>query len=441
MPRPVPALAQLLAASLVSVTLGCAAPCTRVQDSHTAFRKATLPVTGNARPTPGVSDGQPHASVSIPYELIDAMIAKQLGRLPTLNVPVPAVAGVSLGNLGVAVQSVRARPAPAGELGFRVTIGLEQGKRAVMTVDVDARVRPQLSPARGMLSVALSGRDVIELKPSISAQSRKQLGDWIWSQIPGAAKMVVDRGTVGALAGELADQLMGQASRLLERDLLDDLGELARFEFDLPDELPVGAITLTAAERYLDIDLRTTLRVEHGLAPGHARRANLHPNLIQARISGDTVAALANHAIREGRIPERWTLEGEPSPTGELYAGVGWAEGASDPLEVHLWKLSSDCAHVVLRGEPHLRVVRRELELGTEQAKVHSVVGSAKVRAGLFFSKAARRGVSLIERTAASTEVEIGGTTMNAQIAAAEIDGDELVLGLQLSPAPAKRGR
>ncbi|KIG13300.1 hypothetical protein DB30_00348 [Enhygromyxa salina] len=443
MPRPATALAQLLAVSLVSVTLGCAAPCTRVQDSHTAFRKATLPITSAARPSQGASDGRTHASISVPYEIIDAMVAKQLGRLPKLSVPVPAVAGVSLGSLGVGVESVRARPAPAGELGFRVTIGLSQGKRAVMTVDVDARVRPQLSPASGTLSVALSGRDVIELKPSISAQSRKQLGDWIWSQIPGPAKMMVDRGTVGALAGELADQLMGQAARLLEHDLLDDLGELARFELDLPDELPVSAISLSAGDRYLNIDLRTTLRVEHGLAGSHERRAGMHQNSIQVRVSGDAIAALANHAIREGRIPERWTLEGEPSPTGAVYAGVGWAEGTPDPLEVHLWKLDSDCAHVILRGEPHLVVVGRELELGAEQAKVHSVVGSAKVRAGLFFSKAARRGVSLIERTAASTEIEIGASTMNAQIVAAEIDGDELVLGLGLvaGPAPTERAR
>jgi hypothetical protein len=361
--------------------------------------------------------------------------------LPTLKLPVPAVAGVSLGNLGVAVQSVRARPAPAGELGFRVTIGLMQGKKAVMTVDVDARVRPQLSPSSGTLSVALSGRDVIELKPSISAQSRKQLGDWIWSQIPPAAKMVVDRGSVGALAGELAEQLMNQASRLLERDLLDDLGELARFELDLPDELPISAISLSAQDRYLDIDLRTSLRVEHGLGEGHPRLDGMHPNLIQVRMSGDAIAALANHAIHEGRIPERWTLEGEPDPKGEVYAGVGWAEGTSDPLEIHLWKLDSDCAHVILRGEPHLGLVGRELELGANGAKVHSVVGSAKVRAGLFFSKTARRGISLVERTAASTEVEIGTNTMSAQIAAAQIAGDELVLGLRLVPAQAQRRR
>jgi hypothetical protein len=321
-----------------------------------------------------------------------------------------------------------------------VTIGLVEGKRSVMSVDVDARVRPQLSPSSGSLSVALSGRDVIELKPSISAQSRKQLGDWIWSQLPGAAKMVVDRGTVSALAGELADQLMTQAARMLERDLLDDLGELARFEFDLPDELPISAISLSAGERYLNIDLRTSLRVAKGLAEHHERVDGLHPNLIQVRMSGDAIAALANHAIREGRIPERWTLGGEPDPAGEVYAGVGWAEGTPDPLEIHLWKLEGDCAHVILRGEPHLEVAGRELELGTNGAKVQSVVGSAKVRAGLFFSKTARRGVSLIERTAASTDVEIGASTMNAQIAAAAIAGDELVLGLRLVPAQAKRG-
>ncbi|PRP89963.1 hypothetical protein ENSA5_69040 [Enhygromyxa salina] len=425
----------LVASTLASLALGCAAPCERVQDSHTAFRKATSPSSSAARPSPDQSDGRAHSSVSIPYEVIDAMIAKELGRVPTLKLPLPQVAGVSLGSLSLGVDSVRSRAAPAGELGFRVSIGLRQGTRAVVSVDVDARVRPRLDPADGSVAVALSGRDVIELRPSISQTSRRQLGDWIWSQLPTAAKMIVDREAVATLAGELADQLMRQAAGLLERDLLDDLGELARFEFDLPEELPISQLAVVAGDRYLNINLRTSLRVAHGLAPDQGRVDGMHPNLIQVRLSGDAAAALANHAIREGRIPERWTLDGEPDPRGEVYAGVGWAEGTPAPLEIHLWKLDSDCAHVILRGEPHLELAGSELELGTERAKVESVVGSAKVRAGLFLSKTARRGVSLIERTAGATAIEIGTQTMSAQIAAATVNGDEIVLGLRLTQA------
>src|SRR5690606_3723454 len=106
------------------------------------------------------------------------------------------------------------------------------------------------------LAVALSGRDVIALAPSISAASRKQLGEWIWSQLPAAAKMVVDRNTVT---------------------------KLARFEFDLPEELPIRSIALLAGDRYLDIDLHTPLRVANGVADGHARVDGLHPNIVQVR--------------------------------------------------------------------------------------------------------------------------------------------------------------
>jgi hypothetical protein len=62
------------------------------------------------------------------------------------------------------------------------------------------------------------------------------------------------------------------------------------------------------------------------------------------------------------------------------------------------------------------------------------VIGSAKIRAGLFFSKTARRGIELLERTAASTEVEVGSVAMTANIADAKIVADEVVLGLRLSP-------
>jgi hypothetical protein len=424
-----------IVASVLFAALACATPCETVQSSHTAFRKSIVPVeAGGARPTPDADDGRAHVSVSIPYELIDTMIAKQLTAVPKLKLPLPEVSGFELGAVVLGVESVRSRAAPVGELGFRVTIGLREGKRTVLSVDVDVRVRPRLDTDAGTLAVALSGADVIALDPSISAASRKQLGDWIWSKLPSAAKNFVDRGSVGALAGELADELMDEASNKLERELLDDLGELARFEFDLPEELPIRSITLAAGDRHLDIDLRTPLRIAHGLAPEHARVDGIHPNLVQVRVSGDAIAALANNAIRDGRIPQRWTLEGEPDPDGAIWAGVGWAEGTPDPLEIHLWKLDSDCAHVVLRGEPHLRVDGSELEIGTEQAKVESVVGSAKVKAGLFFSKTARRGVELIERTATATEVEIGNTPMVARVAAAEVRGDEVVLGLALAP-------
>lgn len=423
---------------LALLPLACAAPCEQVQSSHTAFRKATQALGPAAPRGAEASDGRAHLSASIPYELIDAMIAKELGRVPSLSLALPAVAGVSLGRVGLGVDAVRARAAPPGELGFRVSIGLRDGKRSILTVDIDARLRPRIDPGQGSLAVALSGRDLIALEPSVSPQSRRQLGDWIWSKLPPAAKLLLDRSAVGGLAGELADQLMNQGAGLLRRELLDQLGELARFELDLPDELPIRSIALLAGERYLDIDLHTPLPVSKGLAPGRARIDGLHPNLVQLRLSGEALAALANHAIRAGRIPGRWTLAGEPDPQGELHAGVGWASGAPDPLEIHLWQLEADCAHVILRGEPHLALVGpelgQELELGTSSAKVESVVGSAKLRAGLFFSRAARRGVELIERSAAATEVEIGTSVMAARISVAQLRGDEIVLGLVLAP-------
>jgi hypothetical protein len=441
-------LVDLALLAILAVPLACAAPCERVEASHTAFRRATARPQarpGAAAATPARDSGA-HLSASIPYELIDAMIAKQLDQIPKLKLPLGSISGVALGTVQLGVEAVRARSAPDGQLGFRIRVGLREGKREVMSVDIDAQLRPRLDPRSGSLAVALAGRDIVSLTPSISAQSRKQLGEWIWAQLPPAAKLVVDRATVSNLAGELAERLMKQAAGMLERELLDDLGELARFEFDLPEALPVQALELRASERYLDLDLRTGLPVEIGLPAGRERVEGLHPNLVQIRVAGDALAALANHAIQDGRIPSRWTLEGEPDPEGEIWAGLAWAEGTPDPIEVHLWKRGqagargSECAHVVLRGEPHLQVVSPargsppQLELGARGLEVESVVGSAKIRAGLFFSRAARRGVELIERTTAATEIEIANQPLSAQVRSAEVRGDEVVLGLTLVP-------
>lgn len=420
--------------------LACAAPCEKVASSHTAFRKASVPLGANASAAARQvqPDGRPHASISIPFELIDVMVARELGRVPVVEVPLPAFEGVSLGRLRLGVEAVRMRQAPAGELGVRVVVGLREGTRRVFSVDVDARVRPHLDPRGGTLSLRLAGEDIIELRPSVSAASKRQLGDWLWSKLPEAARMLLDRSTIVELAGGLIEQLSRDAVRELKGELLTSLGQLVHLELDLPEELPLDNLALRTGERELELELHTALQVEHGLAPPSAPRvAGIHPNMIQVRLSGDTAAALVNNAIREGRIPSRWSLEGEPDPAGELYAGMGWAEGRTDSLELHLWKTEGDCAHVVLRGEPHLELRGRELELGTERATVESVTGSAKLRAGLFFSRTARRGVELVERTTAATQIELGRATMDASVAAATVSGDEIVLGLRLSQARA----
>lgn len=423
----------LALAPLLALSLACASPCERVKDSRDAFLAALEP-SGEAR-----SASAAHISLSLPYELLDAMIAKELHRIPSASVPLPSVAGMSLGSLRLGVDAVRMRPAPAGEVAFHIVVGLRQGKTTVLTLDVDARVRPRIDPSQGSVSVALAGKDVVALEPSLSAQSRKQLARFLDQQLPDAAAMLLGDDELSELAGELANSLMRQAAASLKKNLLDDLGELARFEFDLPPALPVQRVLLSAGERHLDVDLVTPLRVEHPLTGGHARVEGLHPNLVQVRIAGDAAAALANHAIRRGTIPERWTLEGEPDPAGELYVAAGWAKGEASPLEIHLWRVVEDCAYVTLRARPQLAVKGDTLELGAADAKVDEVQGSFKVRAGLFFSRAARKGVSLVEQTAATTEVELAGAPMQVRVHAARVAGDELVLGLRL--VEAKRSR
>ena len=417
-----------------AVLLGCAAPCERIRAEHADFRRFGGPAPEPGSRAPGSAA---HLSLSLPYELLDSLVARQLDSLPTLSLPLPAIAGQSLGRLRLRVTSVRAGPAPAGELGFRIGVELREGKRSVLRVDVDARVRPRIDAEAGELSIALSGRDLVAIDASLSRDAKRSFGDWVWSKLPAAARSFVDRGSVRSLAGEAADQLVRQASELVRRDLLDELGELARFELDLPPQLPIAAVDLAAGDRYLDIDLRTPLRVVQGLPAQRGRSEGFHPNLVQLRLSGDAAAALVNRAIRTGEIPERWTLAGEPDPEGPIHAGVAWAEGVKDPLEVHLWLLEGDCAHVVLRGRPLLSVRGSERELGASEAKVARVDGSAKVRAGLFFSRTARRGLDLIETTAARTELELAGQTMGLSIAEARVADDEVVLGLRLLPARA----
>jgi hypothetical protein len=418
--------ASIAALALALAGPGCASPCARTRASRAAFEDRE----------PGEKTPRPHLSIEVPFALVERLVAGHLGALPAARLEMPEIAGVSTGTLALRVESVRLRPAPPGRLGFLVHVALRSGRTTVLAFDVEAVVRPRVDVARGEVVLALRGEDIQSIRPRLDAGARKGVVDFVWSQLPDVARMVGSKDQIAGLLGDAVEELGDQAFALVRRELLDELGEITRTAIDLPD-LPLRALTVHSAAGVLTIDAHTALPVAEGVADaGSGRRSARSAHV---RVSGAAAAELANWAMREGALPDRFDDDGEPTPGGPIAAGLAWRGDARRPLIVHLWRLEGDCAHVRLSATPELTVRGDELELRTDDANIEQIEGSSRVRAALWFSGLARRSLSFVETTTTRLDLDVAGTDARARVTGAKRVGDELWFEVAIDGAPAPR--
>lgn len=428
----------MLLAGLLCVTTmlaGCASPCARVRQAHTEVTQ---------RSDPGAAGD--HLRLSIPLALIDRVVARELPGLPRARLPLPAIAGLSLGTASVGVDRVSVVPGAPDEVSFVADVSVRSGTRTLLPLRVTARVRPQLDPGRGTVVVALDEAGLVAMDAKLGAGGTRALVDALWAQLPGAARMLTTKDEVARLADPAANELLRRAVELVERELLDDLGRVARVELDLPpvavDELHVRS---TAAD--LVIGIHTSLPSRGAIAEAVPRTTPAHQ--VELAIHGAAAVELVNEAMRRGEVPSRFGLDGTADPQGPLQAHLAWDGAAPKPLVVHAFLLdptaagrpAKDCAHVVLGSTPQLRADQGRLVLATNDARIEDVEGSAAVEVGLFVSGISRRSFEHVEQIPTETHFELGQQQLRTELRQAALEGDRLVFGLTLAPSRAAATR
>ncbi|MCX4242458.1 hypothetical protein [Paraliomyxa miuraensis] len=425
--RPTPLLALLCATATLG---GCASPCARVEQAHTELTQPTAP---------GVAGD--HLRLSMPLALVDQVVNRELRGLPRAHLPLPAIAGVSLGAASVGVDRVAVVPGPPEEVSFVADVSVRSGTRTLLPVRVTARVRPKLDPGNGRVVIALDPEGLVAMNATLGPGGTTTLIDALWAQLPGAARMLTTKSDLARLAEPTANQLLRSAANLVERELLDDLGKVARVELDLPP-IPVDEIHVRSSEADLVIGVHTPLPSRGAIAPTVPRTTPAHQ--VELTIHAAAAVELVNDAMRRGQVPRRFELDGNADPNGPLEAHLAWDGAAPKPLLVHAFLLDpaaagrppKDCAHVTLGATPQVSAEQGHLVLATSDAKVQDVEGSAAVKAGLFFGGVSRRSFEHVESIAARTDFELGQQSLRAQLQSASRSGDHLVFGLTLSPTP-----
>ncbi len=423
--RPSSVLGLLCATAML---VGCASPCARVKQAHTELTQPSAP---------GVAGD--HLRLSMPLALVNQVVNREIKGLPRPRLPLPAIAGVSLGAASVGIDRVTVIPGAPEEVSFAADVSIRSGNRTLLPLRIAARVRPQLDPGSGRVIIALDSKSVVAMDATLGPGGTRALVDALWAQLPGAARMLTTKDEVARIVDPAADRLLRSAASLVERELLDDLGKVARIELDLPP-IPIDEIHVRSSGADLVVGVHTPLPSRGAIAATVPRATPAHQ--VELMIHGAAAVELVNDAMRRGQLPNRFELDGNAAPAGPLEAHLAWEASAPKPLLIHAFLLdpaaagrpAKDCAHVTLAATPQVSADQHHLVLATSDAKVEEVEGSAAIKAGLFFGGVSRRSFEHVESIAAQTDFELGQQSLRAQLQTAARNGDVLVLGLSLSP-------
>ena len=425
----------LLAATLTAIATlsACASPCTRVKEAYAELADAT-------------QAGAPgdHLRLSIPLELANLVVNREVRQLPRAPVPLPAIAGVSLGTASVGVDRVLIVPGEADEVSFAADVSVRSGKRSLLPIRIDARVRPRLDPESGAVIVALDQEGLVSMDATLGPGGARALVDALWAQLPTVARTMTSKDDLTRLAEPAATQLLRRAADIVERDMLDELGAIARIELELP-AIAVDEIHVRSTTDDLIVGVHTPLPAKGAVAPTLPRATPKHQ--VELAMHGAVATALVNDAMKRGQVPDRFDLDGAADPNGALKAQLAWDAAGPKPLLVHAFLLdptkagrpAKDCAHITLGATPRVTADRGRLILATDDAKVQAVEGSTAVKAGLFFGGVSRRSFEHVEHIAVDTEFELGAQQLRAQLQNAQLTGDTVVFGLTLASEPPAR--
>lgn len=404
------ALLTLLTALLVAA---CGTPCSRIA----ADRDALL--------HPAPADG-PHAVLSVPFSLLDSLIAAQVAAVPTAELPMPGAVAAALPRLTLRLRKVSLEPAPADRVGLRLLVDVGDGRRALFQIHARVAVASSLDAPRGLLTLALRTEDLRSAHLTLDPGAADALAGQLLRQLPPAARLVVSRGQLAAVASDAVRVASSTGfAALIERA---PRGVIASVSLRLP-ALPIAsatARTVAADGGRLEVSLRTSLPVAQPVdGPPVARAGEL-----ALRLSGGAVAALGNQAVAEQAIPGVVDDAGRPDPRGRNLIGFGW-QGGRRPLTVHAWCLQEPCTHARIGASPAARVTGDRVRV-TAEGQVEQVEGPPLVELASWLGLASRP-VSFAVEAASRIEVRAGDRLVALRLRAVRVDpaGVDVVLAVE----------
>lgn len=413
--------------------VGCATPCTEIAQHRDAFlQQVQQPtISGTA---------EPHLIAVLPFELVNELIAPQVQSIEAfpLQIPGAGLLGTFLTDVRLGPRQVQLMPSEGPGVGIELILDVTQGGNPLFSMTARGTLQPQLDPAGRRVVVELRATDFQSMEPRLDQGAAARLADTLLSVLPPMARMVISPEAIASGAAIVTEVVVSQSYPLLRDSLFAALGPLARLEVSLPD-LPIERLefaTATSQGRgHLVLRAHTPLPVRSGVTSTEIPAPT--GSTAALRLSGSTVAQLANWAMAEGQLPQHFNERGRPQDDGPFEARLDWISGER-PLIVHLWRLEPDrCLRAVLSAQPQLRVEGEDIVLEVDDPHVDELEGPAMSGLVRLFSGIWLRAMRRTQSTAASLEFSVGGRPLRGQVTEVSQHGDEIQMTMRLVEAPA----
>ena len=413
---------------------GCGA-CQRVASHQQAFR-AEAP----ARPS------GPQISVDIPARLIERGLDTAVAALPTADYRLPGLGDIGryLGDYSVAARSLSLRADVDDGVAFDLDFDIKGGRRTLLGMELRAKAPIEYDREAGKAIIKLRADMFEKVKPKLPAGAVEKLTNALYAEMPSVARALLDRRTVRRAVSRGMDEIVDRAYTLLRSRVLRPMGEIARFEVDLPQSVPIAGLGLHAGRGGdLRLDVRTTLNAA-GLPSGNPKRRP-EADRLRLRVSTDTVVALGNWAMGRGHIPARYNKDGKAQKDGPFTAGLDWQQGAR-PMKVNLWSTSGGgpagvCMRVKAGASPQVTFREGKLSVGVEGGKIEEI-DPPLLELALDITGSSQRAFDYTKKFATGTELKLGKRRYGVHLRSARMDARTLELELDtdgLSPARKKR--
>ena len=447
-------------ATAASLVLGCLVPvaisgCGHTCDRITAIHAAMLGDAAKDRVRSGQAD-LPHAEIIIPHALANALLAEivaaenqqltvRLPSLGSLGEAIPELAATTwFPELSVTARGVRLVPAPAGRAGLAVDVELTgpDGVLATAELTVDSAPVLERQPAseRAELRIGIEADSLRGIVPRLGPGGARAVATLVHGKLPATVRQRVSLAALQPVIERGLTRILTESYDLIRTHVLDRLGELTRLRIGLPS-LPIARVDVRTRARPGALVLGLYFQLGAGQDAGHGlvERGEIDPAMlgrIEFRLTGQAMTGSANWGIAHGLLPARYDRQLEPDRNGAYVPVFGWRGGSPRPLELHVFRLSSPCACIFLTAHAELAVRGNELEVLVTDRHVERVEGSSAVKLGVWLDALWRQNFRASKKHAAETVLTIGTRHLVTRVGTAELQGDELRFGLDVTVAP-----
>ena len=403
---------------------GCGgATCDRIETERTAFLQR------------GPNTSDTHIEMTIPFVIANRLVEPHIQKIKPIDIPLSNLGSLAsyFGKLSIAPTRMEIKPASQDHLGFRLDFEVRRNGNKAFGMYLESEVKPEIDLATGKVTIGFTPDVLQKATPGLAPDAKQNLGDLIYDQIPGPARLLVSRSLVDSVVGSTLERLIDTFYNMAKQKMLPKLSQMSQLEFNLPD-VPLSNARITSSGDNggrLQIGITTTLPVRKGIASPSAKEPSRH--MISIRTSGSVAAELVNWAMAKGTLPNRYNAEGKAKKDGEFWPGLDWISGEEAPMKIYLWDIEQPCMRLTMSATPSLAVRGGNIEVTAKAAKADDVEATAVTKIGVWFKLLWKDAINMTQKKSARIKMKVAGKEMMIVVEKAAIEGDEIVSEIYLT--------